>query len=52
VSKVNFRELINESCKLPNLQFDLAKEEIKKSKQILEHIIGKKVTSFLTHETR
>jgi peptidoglycan/xylan/chitin deacetylase (PgdA/CDA1 family) len=32
--------------KLSNCNFDIAKKEIEKSKQILEHIIGKKVTSF------
>jgi peptidoglycan/xylan/chitin deacetylase (PgdA/CDA1 family) len=32
--------------KLSNCNFDIAKNEIEKSKQILEHIIGKKVTSF------
>lgn len=32
--------------KLSNCNFDVAKEEIKKSKQILENIIGKEVTSF------
>lgn len=32
--------------KLSNCDFDIAKEEIEQSKQVLEHIIDKKITSF------